>query len=509
MNENACRLDDLSDGCLNEAFQSVDLPIQSEYYSISSFMSIFRRNTNHFSLCNYNIRSFNANFDEFSVFLKALEYDFDLLTLTETRFAGGCGFDIDNYKGWHCMRALGGGGGVSIYCNSSLSSNQLTDLSFIDDSIEVCVVNMKVSNREFIIITIYRPPNGSLDAFMEFLLVILNDTRVKNNEVILTGDLNINLIDYENSNRNVKNFIYHMISLNYLPLITRPTRFPDGNQNGKPSLLDHIWYNRIYNVETGIILCSATDHLPSFVILKDVNLSRNNVVNVSFRDHSEVNLNKFQLQCRDFNWVFPTNSVNDNTKYFIERLRSIYFNCCPLKTKNVSLKRLSKPWISSALFASIKMKSTYFKMLKLNRISLSFYNRYKNILTTTIRKAKRDYYRVAFDERRKDVKSTWKLLNKLILYKKPNEKVSSISADGRVTEDPSEIAELFNEYFSTVATTLESAIPLPNRDPTTNINFNEKSIYFYPVDSADVIKIVRKLKNSYHGLYDVPCKILK
>ena len=128
------------------------------------------------------------------------------------------------------------------------------------------------------------------------------------------------------------------------------------------------------------------------------------------------------------------------------------------------------------MFAAIKMKSTYFKMLKMNRISLSFYKRYKNTLICSSRKAKKDYYRAAFNERKKDVKSTWRLLNKLILFKKPNEPIRTISNNNRIVDDPSEIAELFNDYFITVASTLESTIPLPNQDPTSNMNFCERSI---------------------------------
>ena len=232
-----------------------------------------------------------------------------------------------------------------------------------------------------------------------------------------------------------------------------------------PLLLDHIWHNRLYSVETGIILCDTTDHLPTFVLMKDVHLSESNLIKVSFRDHSTVNLSNFLWRCRDNGWFFPTDNVTVNTEYFIEKLKTIYFRCCPIRTKYVSQKRLGKPWISSSLFASIKMKSTYFKMFKLNRISPSVYKRYRNALTCSIRKAKKDYYRVAFDERRKDVKSTWKLLNRLILYRKPNETLSSISADGLVIDDPSEIAELFNDYFCTIATNLESSIPLPNEKP--------------------------------------------
>ena len=161
------------------------------------------------------------------------------------------------------------------------------------------MVSVEVADRMFTIISIYRPPCGSIDTFLEFLLIILNDDRVKSNEVVLTGDLNINLVDYETSNRNVKDFVYHMFSLSYLPLVTRPTRFPDGNQHGQPSLLDHIWYNRLYNVEAGIILCSSTDHLPTFIILTDTLLPRNELINISFRNHSEVNIEKFLLECHN------------------------------------------------------------------------------------------------------------------------------------------------------------------------------------------------------------------
>ena len=92
------------------------------------------------------------------------------------------------------------------------------------------------------------------------------------------------------------------------------------------------------------------------------------------------------------------------------------------------------------------------------------------------------------------MKSTWGLLNKLILFKKPNEPISTISNNNRIVDDPSEIAELFNDYFITVASTLESTIPLPNQDPTSNMNFCEGSIYFYPIDSTEVIKTVKKQK---------------
>ena len=71
MSDNSFMVDDLNDDCLNDYCQSLGVAQQSKYYSVKSFMNIFKNNSGYFSLCNYNIRSFNANFDEFSVFLES------------------------------------------------------------------------------------------------------------------------------------------------------------------------------------------------------------------------------------------------------------------------------------------------------------------------------------------------------------------------------------------------------------------------------------------------------
>ena len=53
---------------------------------------------------------------------------------------------------WYCRHVLGGGGGVSIYCDSKLSAYQLANLSFVTESIEVCVVRLKILSRVVIIV---------------------------------------------------------------------------------------------------------------------------------------------------------------------------------------------------------------------------------------------------------------------------------------------------------------------------------------------------------------------
>ena len=59
---------------------------------------------------------------------------------------------------------------------------------------------------------------------------------------ILLGDLNINLLEHQ-THQETGNYLAVIQSLNYILIISRPTRFPVGNQRGNESLLDHIYVN--------------------------------------------------------------------------------------------------------------------------------------------------------------------------------------------------------------------------------------------------------------------------
>ena len=58
------------------------------------------------------------------------------------------------------------------------------------------------------------------------------------------GDFNLNLLDYNNS-APIENFLNQMISRNFLPVITRPTRLTPITS----TLIDNIFYNRVDDIE--------------------------------------------------------------------------------------------------------------------------------------------------------------------------------------------------------------------------------------------------------------------
>ena len=79
--------------------------------------------------------------------------------------------------------------------------------------------------------------------------------------MILTGDLNINLLNFD-KNKEVNEFLEVLTSNWFTPQILGPTRFEEQN---KPSLVDNIFVNfSDIHSTSGNITEKITDHLPNF-----------------------------------------------------------------------------------------------------------------------------------------------------------------------------------------------------------------------------------------------------
>ena len=68
-------------------------------YSLKAFNASFNLKINLF-IINFNIRSSNANSDEFIVFIDKLIIKPDLIILTETWFSDGFSGSIDSFRGF-------------------------------------------------------------------------------------------------------------------------------------------------------------------------------------------------------------------------------------------------------------------------------------------------------------------------------------------------------------------------------------------------------------------------
>ena len=90
------------------------------------------------------------------------------------------------------------------------------------------------------------------------------------------------------------------------------------------------------------------------------------------------------------------------------------------------------------------------------------FNRYRNILKQSIKDAKRIYFQSIFAKFKHDIKRIWSIINESLHRKKKTISSHIFYHNGKTLEDPSEIANAFNEYFISIGPSLANTIDKNN-----------------------------------------------
>ena len=192
----------------------------------------------------------------------------DILALTETWLDDNnkMNLKIDGYYAYHVVREPKKHGGVSLFIREHLVTENVEQFTYLNSLIEICTISFKVNDADYTVAAIYRPSNKyeNIKEFRKELSPILKSKIFKKSNTIILGDLNIDLLMH-GDDKETNEFLNLMQIFNYTPMITRATRFPQGNQLGTPALLDHIFINFTPPVYSGSMHCDITDHLPIFL----------------------------------------------------------------------------------------------------------------------------------------------------------------------------------------------------------------------------------------------------
>ena len=489
-------------------FNCIDQPVQSSYYSIENYNNSSFENLS-FTILNFNIRSFNANSDQFIVMIESLPTPPDVIILTETWLneTNYCNCSIEGYEASHTIRTTGRGGGVSIFSRKDLIVLNLSNFCIRTESIETCVARIAFGTETLFIIAAYRPPSGSMDDFCVVIEDMLQNPLFVGGKIVVAGDFNMDLLMVDSPH--VVNFLSIMQSLNFLPTITKPTRFPIDDQPGNPSLLDHIWFNSICKYCTGILSIDITDHCPTFIKIC-IAVPPKEKVKLEFRQHSAVNVENFigRLMNRTFDFSDPFNVCHD-TDSFIHSINTLYCSCFPLKIKYISAERLQKPWLSSEIMRSVRIKSQNFKLYKLGMISRAHHRAFNNCLSSKIKIAKSNYYKKSFDNSRCNIKKTWSIIKGLLSRNVNRKSIKKLIVDEVEVSDELEIADAFNAFFGGIANDLDSQLPRLDGSPIDYVKTDMvNSLFLRPVTSEECCGIIVSLKRTSSEINSLPVKIL-
>jgi hypothetical protein len=187
------------------------------------------------------------------------------------------------------------------------------------------------------------------------------------------------------------------------------------------------------------------------------------------------------------------------------------------------IKQNTEPWITSEILETIRLRDR----LRLKHVRTKKDEDYKdfcklrNSVQKLCKKAKAEYFNTQVEQHKNDSKKLWNQFKKLGY--KQNVKGSSkivIDVDGNICHDDYVIANNFNTFFTTIASTLVEKLPANKMIYTSSSSpvkgfYNDRQpsnnkLYLKHVSESFVFKELCKLNiNKSTGLDGIPARFLK
>ena len=494
---------------MDNIIDSLNLPedsIECSYFDTDNLSSLFGNpNDLNLNIIHQNIRSVYKNLEQFLLNLDNLNVQ--IIVLTET-WITECSdwIQIPGYNSFHSVRA-GKGGGVTILVKDFFECKLIEKFQINNRDIECVGVELSLPSSKYYIIGVYRSPTTSvLSNFNDTFFPLIN-SEIGQKKCVILGDFNINSLNvdlniYEN------NFFDNLISENMVPLINIPTRI----MNGSETCIDHIYTNAANVSVSGVIDLGVSDHYCTFCKIPFMN-DKEIKKNIKFRIHSESNLQNFKnelARALELFHIYESLNIDDQFSIFTNILKNKYEKHCPIKSKTISDKQLKNPWITREIKTILDEKHRLRKLAhnNPNPENKSRYTNYNNFLNDKIKTSKDNYLNRKFETDRNDPKKTWKHINRLIKTNLRSKNIE-LKVNGTLINNPIQVAEKFNEYFSTIAAELDGSIPSSNQDPISYLDNHASNFVFNLTTPQEIINCINSFKSKSSPIDQIPSFVYK
>ncbi len=210
----------------DEHHHQPEIIVNSPYYDTDDLITTFNAGKNKFSIFSTNIQTIKAKFDELKIFIEhigTLGIEFSAICTQESTISEGDDLSQLQLKGYNLIpqsKSCSAEGGLIIYLDEIIKYDYKSKLNKYR-SWEGQVIQLKKGenlNKPTNTVHIYRPPNDLLDSYNKFikeLSPVLSTLQNINNEVIVAGDFNINLLQI--NDRHIFGEYFDMLTSQFLP----------------------------------------------------------------------------------------------------------------------------------------------------------------------------------------------------------------------------------------------------------------------------------------------------
>ena len=433
----------------------------------------------------------------------AHETDADIIVLTETWMDSSVpqqacipeGYSIirkDRTTNFKQKYGRNRGGGVAILYKQHIKVERKKYLT--DDTEDILWVHIKIK-ESFMLGVIYRPEYTEIiketEGESNLEENIRKATEISNN-LVITGDFNIDMSDKESKETQTLTNIYHSYGLQQF--IKKPTRID--KRNNKPTIIDHIWASKDQNIiKQAGTFHGISDHIGIYMKLNKIRPSVEKKTRKirDYRKYDPVAFNNSLKENLDMSPVeeyLNHDDVNSATESLIRVLQTTADIHAPLKEVNINSKKKPLPWFTGKLREMIKSKNELLSDFYCHGIQ-SYKPRISalsNKITQMKRNLKRKFINDKLEETLGDSKKCWKLINYITNRKKNN-----------ATMEPEmmnqEKADKCNNFFATIGIKIQKELGLkPSDEINENLENNLGMFKFSEVNETKIGKLIDQIK---------------
>ena len=486
--------------------------INCKYIDIDTF-KIHKIDKKSFSILHLNIASLGAHKDELEAILSQLNFQFDVIGITETRIikdvTPNYDIKISGYKEYSTPTEANKGGAI-IYVSQKYNSKPRKDLDKIMTKsrvLESAFAEIVVPNKKNILLgCVYRHPSMILNDFNENFLNILMEKINDDKHTFLLGDFNVDLMKTDDDEY-TSTYFDTLTSNLFIPHIIQPTRVTPHTK----TLIDNIFSNvpNFSQGTSGNLTITISDHMAQFLMIPLDTCFKPPRIETYKRDMKNFDRENFLLDLLSIEWSeiiqLEKEDPNISFKQYFTTINNLIDKYMPLKKmSNKEIKQQQKPWITKEILQTINERDRLHKKWieeKDNVIKTSLHTDYKDIrnkIREDILTNKKDYFKNFFTKNALNIKNTWKGIKSIIHLSHNNKSQNiSLSVNKKLVTDPKIVAETFNGYFTTIASNLQSKIHHFGNDFSYFLkNENPATFFIKPTNNIEVVNVINTFNSS-------------
>lgn len=491
--------------------------VSSKYYSVTDFQKL--KIEKNFNIFHSNVNGLESKFDTLHTFLNGAKSAMDVIAITETSESKDHSFikniSMDGYEFYHTP-SNSSKGGTAMFINNQFKSFERTDISAQTNLFESTWVELKnLKSKNIVCGCVYRHPNKSnedLSTFNKYMDSTLKKLIDEKKEIYLCGDFNIDLLKMHEIAKYLE-FFTNLNGHGLLPFIIQPSRVVDSQT---PSLIDNIFSSNIADtVLAGNIYLTLSEHFSQFASVNRGKIDVKKIVMYG-RNMKKFTDTAFKEDVSIQQWRQDTNDPSTLMSDMFWRLEGCADRHCPIEKltpREVKLKL--KPWITPEIQNIMKIRDRLFARTKRqpeNDHIRTVYNQTRNRVSRLLDKSQKEHYESYFEEHTINIKKTWEGIRKIVNVKKSTKfSISHLNVNGKMVDDPKDIANAFNNFFVNVGPDTEKKVPkVPNKSPE---QFLKNRIQFEfiiaHISEQEIVDLIMSLPNKATGHASIPLKFLK